>query len=69
MTHPCLNCPLPDCDENSPRCALRQARRLFDRMSRKGWAHLLTDAEREAYNCWFQMWKINHDAEARENSL
>lgn len=23
--HPCLSCPLPDCDDQSPRCLLRRA--------------------------------------------
>jgi len=26
MSDPCLSCPLPDCDELSPGCAVRNAR-------------------------------------------
>lgn len=25
VTHPCLTCHLPDCDDTSPRCPLRRA--------------------------------------------
>ena len=29
--HPCLTCPLPDCDDTSPRCPLRSALRTYYR--------------------------------------
>jgi hypothetical protein len=37
MNDPCLSCPLPDCDESSPRCPLRAEER--DARARK-WAGL-----------------------------
>ena len=30
ITHPCLKCKLPDCDDTSRFCALRRAVRLYD---------------------------------------
>ena len=32
--HPCFSCRLPDCDERSDRCALCQALRQYDYLSR-----------------------------------
>lgn len=30
MTHPCLTCSLPDCDDKSRKCALRRAINLYE---------------------------------------
>jgi len=30
--HPCLVCPLPDCDETSPRCLLKNAMNTYRRL-------------------------------------
>lgn len=34
--HPCFTCSLPDCHDQSPRCALRQAGSEYSRRLRKG---------------------------------
>lgn len=41
--HPCLHCTLPDCDEASPRCALRVAYNRAQSRSERGMA--LTERE------------------------
>ena len=50
MTDPCLNCPLPDCDEDSPGCLLRQAANAANRLRAKG-QHLTTD-QLQAAKAW-----------------
>lgn len=36
--HPCLHCTLPDCEEGSPRCALRTAYNRAQYRSKRGMA-------------------------------
>lgn len=63
---PCLTCPLPDCDEKSPRCPLRATVTIVQRLRSKGWAKEVTAAEKRAYNDWFSMWEIEHAAQRSE---
>ncbi|WP_346915100.1 hypothetical protein [uncultured Roseibium sp.] len=34
--HPCFSCKLPDCDDGSPRCALRRASNEYSRLNKAG---------------------------------
>lgn len=34
--HPCLTCPLPDCDDSSRRCGLRVAANEYSRRRKAG---------------------------------
>ncbi|WP_313193077.1 hypothetical protein [Shinella zoogloeoides] len=34
--HPCLSCPLPDCDDESPKCPLRRILSRESAMRRRG---------------------------------
>lgn len=48
--HPCFSCPLPDCDETSPQCALRQAHNVYCRAKDKS---QLDELERRQYSIAF----------------
>ena len=61
MLHPCLSCPLPDCDEEDRRCALRRAMNLRDAKLRRGEA--LNHEERVRYNL---AWAERHGATRNE---
>lgn len=34
--HPCLSCPLPDCDDESPKCPLRRILSMESSFRRRG---------------------------------
>lgn len=34
--HPCFECPLPDCDETSPRCALKRVLNITGALYKRG---------------------------------
>lgn len=36
LKSPCFDCPLPDCDDKSPRCAFRIALNAYQQALRKG---------------------------------
>lgn len=47
-SHPCLSCPLPDCDESSFSCPLRKAIRDYARLRHNG--ETVTDELRRRYS-------------------
>jgi len=63
---PCLRCTLPDCDERSPRCALRRLHQSYEFKRRRGEAHAASDAERQAGNAMFAIWLADAEADASE---
>lgn len=49
--HPCLDCPLPDCDETSSKCNLRRAANTYHNLRRRG--EHISDEVRQRYNIAF----------------
>lgn len=63
---PCFRCTLPDCDEGSPHCRLRQlANRVFA-LRRAKRQDLIGESDRAAYNQHFRIWKLERDARESE---
>ena len=61
---PCLDCPLPDCDEANCACPVR---RLYAARMRKARAGLApTPAEAGGYADWINIWKLNTAAARSE---
>lgn len=63
---PCFRCPLPDCDDASPRCVVRQLSNRYDAKHRRGEPHLITEEEREANNRIFHIWHLERYALSAE---
>lgn len=63
---PCFSCSLPDCDERSKDCRVRQLANRYDAKLRKGWHADIKPAEREASNRIYKIWEIERQAEAAE---
>lgn len=63
---PCFSCPLPDCDDGSPRCRLRQLDRSYEAKRRRGRADEATEAERAAHATLFLDWTLERLAQAAE---
>lgn len=63
---PCFSCELPDCDENHPRCRIRELTRRYHAKSKRGTPDLVTEEEREANNRRHAIWRIERKAEASE---
>ena len=61
---PCFRCPLPDCDERSPHCALRQAANHYSRLLDRGIEP--NREERDDYNAWFRMYAAERKARLSE---
>lgn len=63
---PCLSCTLPDCDDRSPKCAIRLLYNSYHRKLRAKRHDLITDAERQAWNDRFHDWYLDRCAEAAD---
>lgn len=61
MTSLCFSCPLPDCDEASPRCAVKQGRNRYRAAKGRDPASI-SEVDRAAYSEFSLMWKIEHAA-------
>lgn len=63
---PCFSCPLPDCNEDSPRCALKRAHSEYSKARRKGELSTISPTVRDGYNAWFTTWRLERDAKRSE---
>jgi len=63
---PCLRCALPDCDETSPRCAIRRLARSYSAKIKEGRQDEITPAERLAAKEAFKFWNNERLAQASE---
>lgn len=63
---PCFRCALPDCDDRSPRCLLRQLHRSYEAKRRRGRADEATEAERAAVAARHHAWVLERMAQAAE---
>lgn len=65
---PCFSCALPDCDESSPRCALKRAHSDYQKARRKGELPRVSQTVRDGYNAWFTTWRLERDAKRSEQA-
>jgi hypothetical protein len=63
---PCFACRLPDCDDRSERCRVRQLKCSYDAKIRRGEHAQITAVERVAMNRIFKAWELERLAEASE---
>ena len=63
---PCFSCVLPDCNDKDPRCGVRKLYRSYGNKVGRKEHHLITDAERAAYNQIWGDWKLERLALAAE---
>lgn len=64
---PCFNCPLPDCDEESPRCALKRANAAYSQWKKRGQLAEMPPAVRQGHNAWYHAYKLERDARRSES--
>ncbi|MBP0439605.1 hypothetical protein [Tianweitania sediminis] len=62
---PCLQCPLPECNEASKRCLLRRGFNAVQNKKRRDLASV-TAEERQAYNEHFYIWTMEKRARVSE---
>lgn len=63
---PCFNCALPDCDHDSPNCAVRMLANRYKAKVKAGRAKEATVEEREAYNAHFDFYRYERLADAAD---
>lgn len=63
---PCFRCRLPDCDERSAHCVVRQLAGSYDRKLRRKEHATIDQTERDAATCLFDFWRLERMAEASE---
>lgn len=66
MSDPCFTCVLPDCNEDSPRCALRRAKAEYRRQVQKVGAANVTPALRAGNSAAHKVWKLEDLAKRSE---
>ncbi|MCI5075663.1 hypothetical protein [Oricola sp.] len=63
---PCFTCNLPDCDETSRGCAVRQLNCSYSAKIKAGRHDEIRRSEREAQNEVFSWWHLERMAQAAE---
>lgn len=63
---PCFTCPLPDCDDTSPRCALKRAKGEYRRQVEKIGAENVSPELRAANTAAYRVWKLEDLARKSE---
>ena len=63
---PCFTCQLSECDDTSPRCAMRRLNNLYLSKLRRGEKDLITAKERAANNFIWKIFNLERCAEAAE---
>ncbi|WP_182085214.1 hypothetical protein [Aureimonas sp. ME7] len=62
----CFRCPLPDCDERSKGCLLRQAANQHSHIRKHAGSEAIPPEVRAAYNEHFHIWKLDDLARKSE---
>lgn len=65
---PCLKCPLPDCDEESPKCALKRAKAEYRRQAEKIGAVNVSPELRAGNSLAYRVWKLEDLARKSEGA-
>lgn len=65
--HPCLSCPLPECDDADRRCSLRQALAEYSRTRKR--RREISDALRARYTiAYHEIYGIERNARRQDRS-